>query len=90
MQQPRGVTDFNTETGERDKILRYNVGHAANTANAPIVFRVTIAQLEVSNWANFFYIQRYFRTDAATQYERIGNGDPVIWRNWVKIQTVDV
>ena len=87
---PKAVTDFNTEVGEREKILRYNVSHAANTTNAPHTGMVSIAQLEVSNWSNYFYVQRYFQIDAAAQYERIGGGNPVSWGSWVKIQTIAV
>lgn len=88
--QPKVVTDFNTETGERGKILRYNVSHAANTANAPPTGKMDIAQLEVSNWSNYFYMQRYFQINAAIQFERIGGGYPVSWGSWVKIQTIAV
>lgn len=87
-QQPKVITDFNTEVGERGKILRYNVSHEANTTNAPITGRTDIAQLEVSNWSNYFYMQRYFQLNATAQYERIGGGNPVSWGSWVRVQMV--
>ena len=90
IQAPKNVTDFNTETGGNGRIVRYNITHAANTANAPLTDQITIANLEVFNWADFFYKQRYFQINNAAQFERVGVGNPVTWKNWVKIQTVDV